>query len=59
MRSSAPLEALRARLRREVRHLEDDRYMHPEIVAAARLAREGAIVEAAGEALLPAVEAGS
>jgi histidine ammonia-lyase len=59
MRSSAPLEALRARLRREVRHLDDDRYMHPEIVAAARLAREGAMVEAAGEAILPVVEAGS
>ncbi|MGO4869996.1 MAG: histidine ammonia-lyase [Roseiarcus sp.] len=57
MRSSAPLEALRARLRRDIPHLDDDRYFHPDILAASRLAREGAIAEAVGEALLPVVEA--
>ncbi len=48
---------LRARLRREVPHLDDDRYFHPDILAASRLAREGAIVEAVGEGLLPVLEA--
>jgi histidine ammonia-lyase len=57
LRSSAPLEALRARLRREVPHLDDDRYFHADIVAATSLARTGAIVEAVGEAHLPGVEA--
>jgi histidine ammonia-lyase len=57
MRSSAPLEVLRKRLRREVPHLDDDRYVRPDILAASRLAREGAIVEAVGEGLLPVLEA--
>ena len=57
LRSSAALEALRARARSEVPHLDDDRFFHPEIVAAARLARTGAIVEAVGELLLPTLEA--
>jgi len=57
LRSSGPLEGLRARIRREVPHLDEDRYFHPEIVAAARLARTGAIVEAVGEAPLPSVAA--
>ena len=51
--SSAPLEALRARLRREVPHLDEDRYLHPDILAATRLARSGAIVDAVGTAALP------
>jgi histidine ammonia-lyase len=54
--SSAPLEALRARLRREVPRLEDDRFFHSDIVAASRLVREGAVIEAATEILLPSVE---
>ena len=54
--SSAPLEAVRARLRREVPHLEDDRYFHPDIAAATGLVRSGAVIEAAGDALLPRLE---
>ncbi len=57
LRSSRPLEALRARLRRDIAHLDEDRYFHPEIVAAARLAREGAIIAAVGEDLLPTLDA--
>ena len=57
LRSSAPLEAVRARLRGEVPHLDDDRYFHPDIVAAARLVRTGAIIDAAGESALPRLEA--
>jgi histidine ammonia-lyase len=54
--SSPPLEALRARLRREVPRLEDDRYFHPDIAAATRLVRYGAVIDAVGEAMLPALE---
>jgi histidine ammonia-lyase len=54
--SSAPLEALRARLRREVPRLEDDRYFHPDIAAATNLVRSGAVIDAVGEAVLPRLE---
>jgi histidine ammonia-lyase len=57
LRSSAPLEAVRARLRSEVPHLDDDRYFHPDMKTAIRFVRDGAIIEAAGDALLPRVEA--
>ncbi len=56
LRSSAPLEAVRARLRREAPRLEEDRYLHPDILAATRLMRSGAIIEAAGAAALPTLE---
>ncbi|MCW3476596.1 histidine ammonia-lyase [Rhodovastum sp. RN2-1] len=56
LRSSAPLEAVRGRLRAEVAHLDDDRYFHPDMAAATRLVSSGAIVAAAGAAL-PAVSA--
>jgi histidine ammonia-lyase len=57
--SSPPLEALRARLRREVPRLEDDRYFHPDILAATNLARSGAIIDAVGDAVLPRLESRS
>jgi histidine ammonia-lyase len=56
LKSSAPLESLRARLRREVPHLEHDRLFHPDIVAATNLVRDGAVIDAVGDALLPGVE---
>ncbi len=56
LKSSAVLEALRARLRREVPRLEDDRFFHPDIAAATRLVRDGAVIEAVGEAVLPGLE---
>jgi histidine ammonia-lyase len=46
--SSAPLERVRSRLRAQVPHLTDDRYLAPDIAAAADLIRSGAVVEAAG-----------
>jgi histidine ammonia-lyase len=49
--SSASLEAARACLRAEVPRLDGDRYFHPDMEAANRLIRSGAIVEAAGVAL--------
>ena len=54
--SSAPLEALRALLRREVPHLDDDRYFHADITAATGLVFSGAVIDAVGAAPLPSVE---
>ena len=57
LRSSTALEGLRARLRREVPHLDDDRYFHPDIMAATRIVKEGAVVGAVGDIALPQLEA--
>jgi len=48
MRSSAPLERVRARLRDRVPRLDHDRYLAPDIAAAADLVRSGALAGAAG-----------
>jgi histidine ammonia-lyase len=55
LRSSAPLERVRARLRRVVPRLEDDRYLHPDIQAAIALVRAGTLIEAVGPDLLPVI----
>jgi histidine ammonia-lyase len=52
MQSSAPLERARAALRGRVPHLQDDRFLAPDIAAAADLVRSGALV-AATDAALP------
>jgi histidine ammonia-lyase len=49
--SSAPLERVRARVRAGVPHLDDDRYLHPDLIAATALVRSGAVTQAAGVAL--------
>jgi histidine ammonia-lyase len=54
--SSAPLEALRALVRREVQRLEDDRYFHPDIAAATKLVSGGAVIGAIGNVALPSLE---
>ncbi|HKH32540.1 MAG TPA: aromatic amino acid lyase, partial [Beijerinckiaceae bacterium] len=54
MRSSEPLERVRALLRERVPHLEDDRLMALEIAAAAEMVTGGAVGNAAG-IVLPAV----
>jgi histidine ammonia-lyase len=54
MTSSAPLERVRALLRERVPHLERDRYLAPDIAAAADLVRSGAVARAAG-IVLPGV----
>ena len=59
LRSSAPIESLRALIRGHVARLDDDRYFHPDIAAVSRLVRTGAIIEAAGETILPRIEAAS
>jgi len=48
IRSSAPLERVRARLRERVPSLEHDRYLAPDIADAADLVRSGALAAAAG-----------
>ena len=55
MRSSAPLERVRARLRERVPPLDHDRYLAPDIAAAADLVRRGALVAAAAVEL-PSIE---
>jgi histidine ammonia-lyase len=52
--SSDPLEAVRARLRREVPFLGDDRHFSPDMEAANVLVRTGAVAEAAA-IMLPGV----
>ena len=59
LKSSAPLESLRGRLRSVVPHLSDDRYFHPDIDAVLKLVRSGAAIEAANVPELPAVTGGS
>ena len=54
LQSSERLERVRALIRRHVPHLEDDRYLAPEIAAIAGLVRGGDIVETAGA--LPSLE---
>ncbi|HET9019907.1 MAG TPA: histidine ammonia-lyase, partial [Acetobacteraceae bacterium] len=51
--SSAPLEAVRARLRAVVPRLVEDRHFHPDLHAALSLVRDGAVTAAAGAATLP------
>lgn len=58
LRSSAPLEAARALLRGRVPRLDDDRYLAPDLAAAAALVRSGALAETAGRGALPGVTGG-
>lgn len=53
LRSSEALERVRAAVRRDVPHLDDDRYLHPDIQVATFLVRSGRLIEAAGADLLP------
>jgi histidine ammonia-lyase len=54
--SSGPLEAVRALLRKEVPHLDDDRYFHPDMEKANAMVRDGRLVAAASAVALPGVE---
>jgi histidine ammonia-lyase len=53
--SSPPLERARARLRERVPRLDHDRYLAPDITAAADLVRSGALT-AATDLVLPGIE---
>ena len=55
LRSSPTLEAVRATVRAKVAHLEDDRFLAPDIAQAADLVRSGALAAAAGVGKLPAI----
>jgi histidine ammonia-lyase len=55
MASSAPLERVRARLRERVPMVDHDRYLAPDIAAAADLVRSGALASAVGVSL-PGIE---
>jgi histidine ammonia-lyase len=54
--TSKPLEAVRDLVRRAVPHLDDDRYFHPDLEQAIALVSSGAVVDAVGAGLLPAIE---
>ena len=54
--SSMPLEAVRAGLRAQVPHLDDDRHFHPDMQAANELVRSGGVIAAAGAVGLPGVD---
>jgi histidine ammonia-lyase len=56
LKSSATLEAVRARLRRDVSHRDDDRRLRPDLEAAIALVRQGAVVDAAAAIALPGIE---
>jgi histidine ammonia-lyase len=51
LQTSAPLQAVTQRLRQDVATLGDDRYMAPDLVAAARLIGSGALAAASGLAM--------
>ncbi len=51
LRSSIPLEAAKAVLRARVAKLGDDRFMAPDLAAAAEMVQQGKIAEATGPAL--------
>ncbi len=53
LRSSEVLEAVRGLVRKQVPHLDDDRHFHPDMEAANRLVRSGAVVAATSD--LPGV----
>jgi len=53
--SSAPLEAVRQVLRKDVAHLDEDRHFHPDLEKAAALVRAGALAKAAAAVALPSV----
>ncbi len=55
LRSSTPLEAVRTLVRAHVPALEDDRYFHPDLAAAAALVRSGGIAGAAATVAIPGV----
>jgi histidine ammonia-lyase len=55
--SSAALDAVRARVRRDVPRLEDDRHMHPDLAAAIGLVQDGALIAAVADTVtLPALD---
>jgi len=56
LRSSDTLEAARAALRAQVPTLDDDRHMHPDLLAATALVVDGGLVAATGHAL-PGIDA--
>jgi histidine ammonia-lyase len=49
------LESVRARIRADVAHLDEDRYFHDDIQKSLRLVRSGAIVAAANLDTIPGV----
>lgn len=53
--SSAALESARAKLRAIVPMLQEDRYLHPDMLAATRLVSGGGLVAAIDHVVLPGI----
>jgi histidine ammonia-lyase len=53
--SSAPLEAVRHLVRKDVPHLDEDRHFHPDMEKAIALVRGGALMKAAEAVALPGI----
>ena len=51
LRSSPVLEQVRARVRADIPHLDDDRHFHPDLVVAGQLVRSGVIAAIPGDVL--------
>ncbi len=56
LKTSAPLQKALAALRTEVARLDDDRYLAPDLEAAARLTTEGAALAAVSDIAMPELE---
>lgn len=57
LKSSASLEAVRTLVRSHVPHLEEDRYFHPDLLAAIELVQSGKVAETVGMDRLPSLVA--
>ena len=53
--SSVQLERVRAVVRKQVPHLANDRYLHPELMLAAQWVRDGVLIDTVGAQLLPQI----
>ena len=49
------LERVRAVVRKQVPHLTDDRYLHPDLMLAAQWVRDGVLIDTVGAQLLPQI----
>ena len=48
LRSSAALEGVRSKIRENIPHLEEDRYLHSDLTSAGELVLQGELIASAG-----------
>jgi histidine ammonia-lyase len=59
LKSSRPLEDVRAAIRARVAFMSEDRYIHPDLEAATELVRTGQIAQAVGDVAFPLLRPGA